>query len=187
MEKNNATGTDREFEERYLKGVLETVEENCRNLENEVKNRTRTIETLSAQYSDGDLETRDLINSEIHLLELAGKELGKNSRAVKKPYFGRILFNDESLYIGRGGIRKGITEVLVADWRAPISNAYYENGLGEVTFATPDGEKITIDDLNKEFKSKGVLIEKTSTKEVYKWVDKEDSYLEATINSNIEL
>lgn len=45
------------------------------------------------------------------------------------------------------------------------------------------GEKITIDDLNKEFKSKGVLIEKTSTKEVYKWVDKEDSYLEATINS----
>lgn len=46
-----------------------------------------------------------------------------------------------------------------------------------------DGEKITIDDLNKEFKSKGVLIEKTSTKEIYKWVDKEESYLEATINA----
>ena len=46
-----------------------------------------------------------------------------------------------------------------------------------------DGEKITIDDLNKEFKSKGVLIEKTSTEEIYKWVDKEESYLEATINT----
>ena len=46
-----------------------------------------------------------------------------------------------------------------------------------------DGEKVTIDDLNKEFKSKGVLIEKTSIKEVYRWVDKEDSYLEATINT----
>ena len=46
-----------------------------------------------------------------------------------------------------------------------------------------DGKEIKIDDLNKAFKSKGVLIEKTSTKEIYKWVDKEDSYLEATINS----
>lgn len=45
------------------------------------------------------------------------------------------------------------------------------------------GEEITIEDLNKEFKSKGVLIEKTSTEEIYKWVDKEDSYLEAYINS----
>ena len=46
-----------------------------------------------------------------------------------------------------------------------------------------DGEKITIDDLNKAFKTKGVLIEKTSTEEIYKWVDKEDSYLEAYINA----
>ena len=46
-----------------------------------------------------------------------------------------------------------------------------------------DGEKITIDDLNKEFKTKGVLIEKTSIKEVYKWVDRDESYLEATINT----
>ena len=45
------------------------------------------------------------------------------------------------------------------------------------------GEEITIEDLNKEIKSKGVLIEKTSTEEIYKWVDKEDSYLEAYINS----
>ena len=145
MEKNNVMGTDREHEERYLERVLETVDENCKNLEKEIERRARAVEDLNAQYSDGDLETRDQINSELHLLELAGKELGKNSRAVKKPYFGRILFNDESLYIGRGGIRKGITDVLVADWRAPISNAYYENGLGEVTFGTPDGEKITID------------------------------------------
>lgn len=49
--------------------------------------------------------------------------------------------------------------------------------------ALKDGKEIKIEDLNKEFKSNGVLIEKTSTKEVYKWVDKEDSYLEATINS----
>ncbi|MBR4342909.1 MAG: UvrD-helicase domain-containing protein [Lachnospiraceae bacterium] len=141
----NVLSTDREHEEHYLDMVLKTVDENCLNLKHEIQNRARAIEALNAQYSDGDLETRDQINSEIHLLNLAQRELGKNSRAKKKPYFGRILFNDESLYIGRGGVRKGITDVLVADWRAPISNAYYENGLGEVTFNTPDGEKISID------------------------------------------
>lgn len=46
-----------------------------------------------------------------------------------------------------------------------------------------DGKEIKIEDLNKAFKSNGVLIEKTSTEEIYKWVDKEDSYLEATINA----
>lgn len=46
-----------------------------------------------------------------------------------------------------------------------------------------DGKTITIEDLNKDFKSKGVLIEKTDIKEVYRWVDKNDSYLEAVINS----
>jgi hypothetical protein len=45
------------------------------------------------------------------------------------------------------------------------------------------GKEIKIDDLNKAFKSKGVLVEKTSTEEIYKWVDKEESYLEATINA----
>jgi hypothetical protein len=52
----------------------------------------------------------------------------------------------------------------------------------EIEKKLKDGEKITIEDLNKAFKSNGVLIEKTSIKEVYKWVDKEDGYLEATIN-----
>ena len=46
-----------------------------------------------------------------------------------------------------------------------------------------DGKEITIEDLNKLFKSKGVLVEKTSTEEVYRWVDKNDSYLEAVINN----
>ena len=46
-----------------------------------------------------------------------------------------------------------------------------------------DGETVTKDDLNKAFKVNGVLIEKTSTTEVYKWVSQDDGYIEATINS----
>ena len=142
---NHELDTSRAYEEQFIETVKKAVDSNCDELARDIENRKKTVEVLDQQYSDGDLETRDIINSEIHLLELSSKELGKNNRARKKPYFGRILFNDESLYIGRGGIRRGITEVLVADWRAPISNAYYENGLGEATFETPDGEKITVD------------------------------------------
>lgn len=57
------------------------------------------------------------------------------------------------------------------------------NSYEKVEKQLKDGEKLTIEDLNKAFKAKGVLIEKTSTEEIYKWVDKEDSYLEATINA----
>lgn len=46
-----------------------------------------------------------------------------------------------------------------------------------------DGETIKIEDLNKAFKTKGVLIEKNSTEEIYRWVDKEYGYLEAIINT----
>ena len=46
-----------------------------------------------------------------------------------------------------------------------------------------DGKEIKIEDLNKAFKSKGVLIEKNSTQEVYHWVDKDYGYLEAIINT----
>lgn len=45
------------------------------------------------------------------------------------------------------------------------------------------GETVTIDDLNKSFKGKGTLIEKSSTILKYRWVDKEEGYLEASINA----
>lgn len=45
-----------------------------------------------------------------------------------------------------------------------------------------NGETVTLDDLNTSFKSKATLIEKSSTIQKYRWVDSEESYLEATIN-----
>ena len=33
----------------------------------------------------------------------------------------------------------------MVDWRAPIANVYYENGLGECSYLAPGGRKYTID------------------------------------------
>lgn len=40
---------------------------------------------------------------------------------------------------------KDKTTILVVDWRAPIANVYYENGLGMCSYLTPDGEVISMD------------------------------------------
>ena len=79
------------------------------------------------------------------------RALERNERALHKPYFGRIIFYDEtlrieeSLYIGKGGISKDNTHWMVIDWRAPVANAYYENGLGKCSYSAPEGMELPID------------------------------------------
>lgn len=51
----------------------------------------------------------------------------------------------EVFYLGKGGVMKDPTHILVVDWRAPIANVYYENGLGECSYLAPAGRKYTID------------------------------------------
>ncbi len=53
--------------------------------------------------------------------------------------------NTEVFYLGKGGVMKDPTHILVVDWRAPIANVYYENGLGECSYLAPAGRKYTID------------------------------------------
>ncbi|MBP3578544.1 MAG: AAA family ATPase, partial [Lachnospiraceae bacterium] len=68
-------------------------------------------------------------------------------KARKKPYFGRIDFQDaalsepESYYVGRVGISPDGVEQLVIDWRAPMASVYYENALGNCTYTVKDTKK----------------------------------------------
>lgn len=34
---------------------------------------------------------------------------------------------------------------MVIDWRAPVANAYYENGLGKCSYSAPEGMELPID------------------------------------------
>lgn len=38
---------------------------------------------------------------------------------------------------------------MVTDWRAPVANAYYENGLGKCSYPVPDGQQMEIELLLK--------------------------------------
>lgn len=67
--------------------------------------------------------------------------------AKKKPYFARIDFKEymkddpEKVYIGKMSLmREEDQELVIVDWRAPVSNLYYEGRLGECSYQCPEGE-----------------------------------------------
>lgn len=76
---------------------------------------------------------------------------GAAGKARKKPYFGRIDFQDprlsflESYYIGRVGISDEKAEPVVLDWRAPISSVYYENSTGPCSYTVSSEGTFSID------------------------------------------
>ncbi|MBQ9119183.1 MAG: AAA family ATPase [Lachnospiraceae bacterium] len=108
------------------------------------------IKDMYERYRDDDPEIFTELSNTITMNEGMKTALAKNERALKKAYFGRIDVKDgdrdvETFYIGKGGVMNGTTEILVVDWRAPIANVYYENGLGECSYQAPEQQRITID------------------------------------------
>jgi DNA helicase-2/ATP-dependent DNA helicase PcrA len=66
------------------------------------------------------------------------------TRSVGNPYFARIDFtaNDgkyERAYIGKTSVYDNENNLLVTDWRAPISTLYYDSRIGNAEYISPDG------------------------------------------------
>lgn len=143
--------TDRQAEEEYLRQTMQVVEDNIENYSRETKRMQADIDEMLEHYHDNDTEVWIILNNTITLNEHMKAALARNQRAMEKPYFGRIIFWDEtlereeSLYIGKGGISKDSTHQMVTDWRAPVANIYYENGLGKCSYVAPGGKELPID------------------------------------------
>lgn len=137
-------------EEEYLNQTLDIVKRNVENYESEIREMSDQIEEMLQHYHDNDVEVYTQMSNTVTMRDHMQSALKRNQRATKKPYFGRIDFLDETLqkeealYIGRGGIAKDTTHQMVVDWRAPVANAYYENGLGECSYCAPDGRELPI-------------------------------------------
>ena len=137
-------------EEEYLNQTLDIVKRNVENYESEIREMGDQIEEMLQHYHDNDVEVYTQMSNTVTMRDHMQSALKRNQRAIKKPYFGRIDFWDETLqkeealYIGRGGIAKDTTHQVVVDWRAPVANAYYENGLGECSYHAPDGRELPI-------------------------------------------
>ncbi|GAW98836.1 RNA polymerase recycling motor HelD [Secundilactobacillus mixtipabuli] len=126
------------------------------NLVNELRLKTDSYEGimetgLSVHQQQQQLNERQ--NSWQH----ATDELNTLKKMEKTPYFARIDFHEvgepktESIYIGLASFSDEPDRFLVYDWRAPISSVYYDGGLGNVTYQTPDGEQTVDLKLKRQF------------------------------------
>lgn len=150
-ENNTVPKAFHQEEEAYLAKTLAVVRDNVKNYGSEVARMQADIDEMLEHYHDNDVEVLTILNNTVTMHEHMKRALVRNEKALKKPYFGRIVFQDlainkqESLYIGKGGISSDTTHWMVVDWRAPVANAYYENGLGKCTYPAPGGNLRKID------------------------------------------
>ena len=111
----------------------------------------KETEELYAAVSSGDVELYNQLIVSKDIQEHNENMLRKNRAALQKPYFGRVDYKEtesgqqESLYIGKNGVSKDKTNVIVIDWRAPVSTLYYENELGKGSYEVPEIGTILVD------------------------------------------
>ncbi len=86
------------------------------------------------------------LSNQARKYKFAYEASGRLERMYKSPYFGRIDFmedgeeNAEKIYIGIHNLSKGTTrEILVYDWRAPISGMFYDFETGRCSYECPAG------------------------------------------------
>lgn len=142
--------TERQLEEQHLEGCLQVIKANIAAYEKDIAVMNADIKAMYERYHDNDPEIFTELSNTITMNEHMKAALSKNERALKKPYFGRIdILNEagkeEIFYLGKGGVMKDATTILVVDWRAPIANVYYENGLGRCSYSVLGNQSITID------------------------------------------
>ena len=111
---------EKEFlrEKEKLKEVVEKLKTEEKNLEN------------SLTKTNSNYEKDSFVRA--HIVYLSEKKISDLKKVRSKPYFARIDFNakgekQEKFYIGKISILDSETQKpIIIDWRAPISNLYYD-------------------------------------------------------------
>lgn len=119
--------------------------------EKEKKKLEQTIDIVKQILQDENLDLKRLYNDFVgdreELWRIADQKklhISNLEVAKDKPYFARIDFASEedgkisTIYIGKNGVMKN-TDIIVTDWRAPISSLYYDAEVGKCGYEAPNG------------------------------------------------
>lgn len=138
-------------EQKHFDECLDVIRQNIDYYQKQVEKTRRETESLYAAVTSGSVELYDQLVVSLDIKEHQERQLKKNQTAYKKPYFGRVDYLEtetgqcEQLYIGKNGISRDRTHVLIVDWRAPVSTLYYENELGPGCYQVPGSDSISVD------------------------------------------
>lgn len=144
---------DREFlqEEMHLEKCLDVIRKNILQYEEKEKKYRKEITELFQAVRKGEGDSYGQLTAGQNILEHTRNSLRKNRAALDKTYFGRIDYYDktwhsqETCYIGKNGITENQTDVVIVDWRAPVSSVYYENEPGEGFYEVPESSPVQVD------------------------------------------
>ncbi|AWE06209.1 DNA helicase [Lysinibacillus sp. 2017] len=148
-------------EQAHLKQMSELLKKQVEALEIQLKRQKGDIveerTQASSEFNDVSGENAIQFSQMLQTMQLrereylnASEQLAKTKILYKSPYFGRISIENEQgekehLYIGLSTFREPETDdVLIFDWRAPISSLFYENKVGLSRYQIPDGEYIDV-------------------------------------------
>lgn len=129
--------------ELQLNEVEEILEKNKKKIQEDKKYLTENFNDMDSQEI---LSNKMSISGDIDSYEFSDRRHLQLSKLLENTYFGRINFiydgedEEEAIYIGLGGLfSNDQSQVLVYDWRAPISSMYYDNDLGPAEYEAPMG------------------------------------------------
>lgn len=136
----------RQYELDHLAEVLEFAKKEKLRVEATKKELDERIDYAVKHYDPENLELYNQLMVDMDMQSGAEELLKRYSRASSSPYFGRVDFQpdgeeEKQIYIGRGGLYdERAQRVIVADWRTPVGNLYYDSEPGRASYTAADGE-----------------------------------------------
>ncbi|HWR44495.1 HelD family protein [Sporomusa sp.] len=145
------------YEQQHLAETIESMKQVIKDLENDMDDRVHKI--------NQSLSKKDEVSAYVHSLMKSDHALKASdiAKALDSPYFGRVDFREdgaeefEQFYIGRTKVAKldieNVKDILVFDWRDPVSTIFYECQDGRASYEVLDRYTYTGDvSLKRQYK-----------------------------------
>ena len=164
------------YEYSHLAEVCGMLEAEIDKKDNEIKSYKSEIVSIrknmweNARHGFGSNETEAMVEATQYISAMKNEEnsyrftkvlLDKYRRLLLSPYFARVDFrengdkNIEEIYIGLYSfINTDTMEVVIHDWRAPVSSVFYEHELGAAEYKTHGGLVCGEVSMKRQFKIK---------------------------------
>ena len=153
-------------ENMYLDTIIEKLNDYLEELDKKVKlYEDEFKESKKYLYENrGDMDAMEIFSNEKSISQIVSsgefisKQKTKIEGLINTPYFARIDFRYddedeiEKIYIGRNAFIDDFGDMLIYDWRAPVSSMYYDFELGNASYDAPLGKVEGEITLKRQFK-----------------------------------
>ena len=153
-------------EKMYLDIIIEKLNDYLIELDKKVKlYEDEFKESKKYLYENrGDMDAMEIFSNEKSISQIVSsgefisKQKTKIESLISTPYFARIDFRYddedeiEKIYIGRNAFIDKFGDMLIYDWRAPVSSMYYDFELGNASYDAPLGKVEGEITLKRQFK-----------------------------------